>query len=86
VVGGCNIKKFYGADALSVFVQPPTFDTLKERLLSRSTDNEEVIATRVAKAKYEMTFAPRFDIVLINDKLEDALKKAEEIVKDFLEK
>jgi guanylate kinase len=86
VVGGCNIKKFYGADALSVFVQPPTFDTLKNRLLSRSTDSEEVIATRVAKAKYEMTFAPRFDIVLINDKLEDALQKAEEIVHDFLEK
>jgi guanylate kinase len=86
VVGGCNIKKFYGTDALSVFVQPPTFETLKDRLLSRSTDSEEVIATRVAKAKYEMTFAPRFDIVLINDKLEDALKKAEEIVQDFLEK
>jgi guanylate kinase len=86
VVGGCKIKKFYGKDALSVFVQPPTFETLKNRLLARSTDTEEVIATRVAKAKYEMTFARRFDIVLINDKLEDALKEAEEIVANFLEK
>ena len=84
VVGGCKIKKFYGEDALSVFVQPPTFDTLKNRLLARSTDSEEVIATRVAKAKYEMTFAKRFDVILINDQLEDALKEAEKIVGDFL--
>jgi guanylate kinase len=86
VVGGCNIKKFYGEDALSVFVQPPTFETLKNRLLARSTDTKEVIATRVAKAKYEMTFAKRFDVILINDQLEDALQEAERIVKDFLEK
>jgi guanylate kinase len=86
VVGGCNIKKFYGTDALSVFVQPPSLDELKNRLLARDTESDEVIATRMAKAKYEMTFAHRFDIILINDNLGEALKKAEEIVSDFLEK
>jgi guanylate kinase len=85
VVGGCNIKKFYGSDALSVFVQPPSLDELNNRLLARSTESKEVIATRVAKAKYEMTFARRFDVILINDKLEDALKEAEVIVTKFLE-
>jgi guanylate kinase len=85
VVGGCNIKRFYGTDALSVFVQPPSIDELNKRLSFRSTDSEEVIATRLAKARYEMTFARRFDVVLINDKLEDALKEAEVIVKNFLE-
>lgn len=86
VVGGCNIKKFYGVDALSVFVQPPSLEEVKNRLLARSTESEKVIATRMAKAKYEMTFARRFDVVLVNDKLEDALKEAEEIVRNFLEK
>jgi guanylate kinase len=59
---------------------------VKNRLLARSVDSEEEIAMRMAKAKYEMTFAKRFDVILINDKLEDALKKAEEIVGDFLKK
>lgn len=84
VVGGCNIKKFYGIDALSVFVQPPSLEELKNRLLSRCTDDAKMVATRIAKAKYEMTFARRFDVILINDKLEDALKEAEKIVRDFL--
>jgi guanylate kinase len=86
VVGGCNIKKFYGSEALSVFIQPPSLNDLKNRLLARNTEGDEVIATRMAKAKYEMTFARRFDIILINDNLGEALKKAEEIVRDFLEK
>ena len=84
VVGGCNIKDYYGSDALSVFVQPPSINELKNRLLSRCTDSEEVIATRIAKAEYEMTFAPRFDYVLINDKLDTALNEAETIVEGFL--
>jgi len=84
VVGGCNIKKYYGDEALSVFVQPPSPEELKKRLVGRSTDCEEVIATRLAKANYEMTFAPRFDVILINNVLEEALKEAEKIVTDFL--
>lgn len=84
VVGGCNIKEYYGNDALSVFVQAPSIEELEKRLNARSTDSEEVIKTRVKKAKYELTFAPRFDKIIINDKLEDALRKTEKILKEFL--
>ena len=86
VVGGCNIKKYYGDDALSVFVQTPSAEVLKNRLISRSTDSEEVIATRLAKANYEMTFAHYFDVILVNDHLEDAFLEAEKIVRNFLKK
>lgn len=84
VVGGCNIKKFYGNDALSVFIQPPSIEELESRLKNRSTDSEETIAKRVAKAAYELSFASKFDVVLINDKLEEALSKAENIVREFI--
>lgn len=84
VVGGCNIKKYYGDEALSVFIQPPSINELRNRLISRSTDSEEVISTRVEKAEFEMTFANRFDVVLVNDKLDVALKEAENILIRFL--
>ncbi len=84
VVGGCNIKKYYGNDALSVFIQPPSINELKNRLVSRSTDSEEVIETRIQKAEFEMTFADRFDVVLINDNLETALNEAENLLLQFL--
>jgi len=84
VVGGCNIKKYYGDEALSVFIQPPSINELKNRLITRSTDSEDVIATRVEKAEFEMTFANRFDVVLVNDKLDIALKEAENILIRFL--
>lgn len=84
VVGGCNIKEQYGDEALSIFVQPPSVDELRRRLEKRSTDAPEVIATRVEKAEHELTFAPRFDVILINDVLEDAFVKAEEIIQKFL--
>jgi guanylate kinase len=86
VVGGCNIKKYYGDEALSVFVQPPSVDELKNRLLNRSTDSPEVIATRIAKAEKELSFAPQFDIILINDRLDDAFNEVERIVEKFLYK
>lgn len=85
VVGGCRIKEYYGAEALSVFVQPPSIEALEERLKKRSTDSDEVIATRVAKATYEMTFAPRFDVVVVNDVLENALAEAESLVSRFID-
>ena len=85
VVGGCNIKEYYGNEALSVFVQPPSVEELKRRLVKRSTDAPEVINTRVEKAEFELTFASRFDVILINDVLEEAVFKAEEIVKTFLD-
>ena len=59
VVGGCNIKKFYGDRALSVFIQPPSVEELRRRLVGRGTDTPEVIEDRVAKAQYELSFAPK---------------------------
>lgn len=84
VVGGLNIKKFYGDEALAVFVQPPSVEELRKRLTTRSTETEEKIAMRIAKAEHELTFADRFDVVIVNDNLEDAFAEAEKIVADFL--
>ena len=64
VVGGCNIKQFYGDRALSVFIQPPSIEELRHRLEGRGTDAPEVIESRLAKAAYELTFAPKFDRVI----------------------
>ncbi|MCD7973582.1 MAG: guanylate kinase [Candidatus Azobacteroides sp.] len=85
VVGGLNIKKYYQERALAIFVQPPGIKALEERLKGRGTDSEEVIQARIDKAAYELTFAPRFDVVLINDNLREAQEKAYKIVKEFLE-
>lgn len=86
VVGGCNIKKYYGEQALSVFVQPPSIEELQVRLESRGTDSPEVIASRIAKAEYEITFAPQFDVVVVNDDLEKTKAEVLGIVNDFLAK
>jgi len=85
VVGGLNIKKAYGDKALAIFIQPPSVEVLRQRLRNRSTESEEKIATRIAKAEYELSFAPQFDLVLINNILEEALTEAERVVKNFLE-
>lgn len=84
VVGGCNIKNYYGNEALSVFVQAPSIEELEKRLSYRSTDSAEVIKTRIEKAKYELSFASHFDVVIVNDNLENALIEAEKIVSDFI--
>lgn len=84
VVGGVNIKKKFGSDALSVFIQPPTIESLRQRLIGRGTDASEKIEQRVAKAEYEMTFAKQFDTIIVNDSLEDAFAEAERKVRDFL--
>lgn len=84
VVGGLNIKKFYGDDALAIFVQPPSVEELRNRLINRSTESEEKILMRIAKAEHELGFAPQFDMVIINDNLENAFLKAEKLVKDFI--
>lgn len=85
VKGGCNIKKFYGGQALSVFIQAPSIEELRKRLESRGTDSEDAIRDRIAKASYEMTFAPQFDHVVINDDLDKAKQETYELVRDFLE-
>lgn len=85
VVGGCNIKKFYGDRALSVFIQPPSVEELRRRLVGRGTDTPEVIEDRVAKAQYELSFAPKFDKVIVNDDLEKAKAEALEVITQFLQ-
>ena len=86
VVGGCNIKKFYGERALSVFIQPPSVEELRKRLNGRGTDTAEVIESRIAKAEYELSFAPKFDVTIINDDLETAKAEALQVIRDFLNK
>ncbi len=83
VVGGVNIKRFYGDEAMSVFIQPPSVKVLRERLIGRATDAPEVIATRVAKAEQELTYAPQFDYVIVNDVLEEAQRDVLALVKEF---
>jgi guanylate kinase len=84
VVGGCNIKQFYGERALSIFIQPPSIEALRQRLEGRGTDTPEVIEDRLAKASYELTFAPKFDKVIVNDDLEKAQAETLEVLKEFL--
>lgn len=84
VVGGCNIKKFYGNRALSVFIQPPSVEELRRRLNGRGTDAPEVIESRIAKAEFELGYADKFDVVIVNDKLEKAQTEALDIISNFL--
>ena len=86
VVGGCNIKQFYGDRALSVFIQPPSIEELRKRLEGRGTDAPEVIESRIAKAEYELSFAPKFDVVIVNDDLETAKAEALRVIREFLQK
>ena len=84
VKGGVNLKKYFGDNALSVFIQAPSVEVLRERLIKRGTDSPEEIEKRVAKASEEMTYAPQFDRILINDDLATALAEAEAMVESFL--
>ncbi|MFA6717878.1 MAG: guanylate kinase [Prevotella sp.] len=84
VKGGCNIKQYYGDRTLSLFIQPPSIDELRRRLVSRATDAPEVIEERLAKAAYELTFASKFDHVIINDDLVKAEAEAYRAVSEFL--
>lgn len=86
VVGGVNIKRFYGKRALSIFIQPPGIEELRRRLTSRATDAPEVIESRLAKAEYEMGFAPKFDRIVVNDDLSTAEQEVLQIIKNFLDK
>lgn len=86
VLGGVNIKKYYGDRALSVFIQPPGIDELRNRLVSRNTDAPEVIESRIARAEFELGFAPQFDVVIVNDDLERAKTETLNVLKAFFEK
>lgn len=86
VLGGQNIKAYYGDKALSLFIQPPSIEVLKQRLESRGTDAPEVIKDRLARAEFELSYADKFDKVVVNDNLEDAQSEALSLIKTFLEK
>ena len=84
VKGGVNIKRYYGDEALSIFIQPPSVEELRCRLTGRGTDTPEAIEERLAKAEYELTFAPQFNHVVINDDLETAKQETLQLVESFL--
>ena len=86
VKGGVNIKKFYGDEALSIFIQPPSVNELRRRLEARATDAPDVIDQRIARAEFELTFADKFDKVVINDILEYAEADALSAIQQFLTK
>ncbi len=86
VIGGLNLKKQFKDNAFAIFVQPPSYEELEVRLRKRSTESEDKIRQRMDKATKELAFASEFDYVLVNDDLEQAFTKAEELVAEFLEK
>tara|TARA_R110002072_G_scaffold81629_8_gene186741 strand:- start:997 stop:1566 length:570 start_codon:yes stop_codon:yes gene_type:complete len=86
VVGGLNLKKHFGEQALAIFVQPPGMEALEKRLIARGTDSLDRIKNRLAKAEKELLTADQFDYILVNDDLNKALKEAKNLVSKFLNK
>lgn len=86
VIGGVNIKNIFGDEALSMFIMPPSIEELRKRLIGRNTDSMETIEKRLGKAEYEMSFAEKFDKIVINNDLDIAKNEALNIIKDFIEK
>ena len=84
VVGGVNVKKIFGNNALAIFIEPPSIDELHKRLEARKTDKPEVIAERITKAEWEMSFVPKFDVVIVNDDLEKAKAEALKVIQNFI--
>ena len=84
VVGGLNIKEKYPENTLSIFVQPPSISELEDRLRKRGTDSEKKIRERLEKAKEELTYASKFDAILINENLEEAKKEVVQMVSNFI--
>lgn len=86
VIGGLNLKRIFGDAALAIFVQPPSYEELEKRLRHRSTETEDKIQQRMAKARKELSSAPDFDYILVNDDLEKAISKARSLVTEFIRK
>lgn len=84
VKGGLHLKEYFGDKALAVFVKVPSIDELKERLMDRQTETENSLSQRIFKAKFEMTFEDKFDVSLVNEELGESLRKAEELVNNFI--
>ena len=86
VIGGMNLKKIFGDEALAIFIKPPSVEILRERLMSRGTDKKEDIETRVKKAAYELGFEKNFDVSIVNDDLKKAQEETMHVVQEFLAK
>ena len=84
--GALKVKQQFGDDALLIFIMPPSVEALRQRLIKRGTDSAEVIAERIGKAEYEMSFAPQFDRVIVNDDLPVAVAATESAISDFINK
>ena len=85
VKGGISLKKYFGEQALSIFIEPPSIEELERRLISRDTDDAETIKTRVEKAEEEMAYAKEFDKIVINSDLNRAKEEIESLIKNFIE-
>ena len=84
VEGGLQLKKTFGELLLAVFVMPPSVEALHQRLTARQSETPESLKARVAKAEHELTYAFRFDRVIVNDTLEHALEEAKQVVSEFI--
>ena len=84
VIGGVNLKKYFGNSALSIFIEPPSIQVLKERLINRKTESESTLSQRLDKAKQELSYKNKFDAIIVNDKLETACKEVKKIILSFL--
>ena len=84
VLGGINLKRIFGQNACSIFIKAPSVEALRERLIGRGTDSMETIEKRVAKAEFELSKAAEFDFTVVNDSLDEAVARTENIIKDFL--
>jgi len=86
VQGGLNLKRRFKQDALAIFLRPPSVEILMQRLRKRSTEVEHHLQERIAKANHELSFENQYDVVVVNDVLDDTLKTCEKLVTDFLNK
>lgn len=84
VKGGINLKKIFQQQSISIFIAPPSIEELEKRLKERGTESEQSLKTRIEKAKYELTFAPQFDYIIINDKLNVAKKELFDIISNYI--
>ena len=84
VLGGVNVKNMYGDRALSIFIQPPSVEVLRERLIKRGTDSMEDIQNRVNKAEFEISIGPQFDYTVINDDLDTAVAEVHDLIEEFV--
>ena len=84
VIGGINLKRIFGENACSIFIQAPSIEALRERLIGRGTDSMETIEKRIAKAEFELSKAPEFDHIVVNDDLATAVENTKQIINSFL--